>query len=289
VVYTILTLGSIGSLVHAIWDDIIIWHFTIGNTINFKTAVRLRRIIGGKRISMKYRRKPYGDVDLLMDTRYYLCDSLRCMNWAKLDLIRDLVETFPGYMSIVDRDGVTSPFQLACQFCRLDIVQCMVELDNNLMDLRDGRGNSPLHWACRNTTSGKHEVVNYLLEKRMSLVAETNMDGDLPIHVASDKVNDCHSTQKEYIDIVWCLLLAYPESLNRRIPAFGPIKCSESTTIDGLLDEDQSTFDSDDDSSSKITKSLYCNNYVIKKRSPSKKRKQSTDTETDNIDDKKNR
>ena len=56
----------------------------------------------------------------------------------------------------------------------------------------------------------------------MSLVTKTNMDGDLPIHLASDKVNWkllqgrrlTDGERPECIEVVLRLLLAYPECLN---------------------------------------------------------------------------
>jgi hypothetical protein len=203
-------------------DDRILWRITIGNRID---VYRAHEIYKGHWLDDSYRFV----VDVL-DIRYFLCDGLRRRD-TKLNTVKALVEMFPGYMSILDRDGSTSPFELACQFASADIVQYMVELDDKLVNVCDEGGDSPLHWACRRrapvlplgATSGSLEVVNYLLEKQMSLVTKTNMDGDLPIHLASDKVNYCYPGGRriltdgdwpECIEIVLRLLLAYPECLN---------------------------------------------------------------------------
>ena len=90
----------------------------------------------------------------------------------------------------------------------------MIDFDAALMNVRDKRGNSPLHKACR---GGNFKAVPYLLEKQMSLVTETNIDGDLPIHLASDELKSIYrhpEYQPRIIEIVWRLLLAYPDCLN---------------------------------------------------------------------------
>ena len=100
----------------------------------------------------------------------------------------------------------------------------MVELDEKRIDYVDDRGNTPLHWVCQSgRTFGNLEVVNYLLEKQMSLVTIPNKNGDLPIHVASDNMKKAYVPAKspswrryeaERIEIVWRLLLAYPDCLS---------------------------------------------------------------------------
>ena len=153
----------------------------------------------------------------------------------KLSGVKSLLEAFPGYLHLPDRDGM-SPFEIACQFASVGIVQYMAELDGKLVEYVDGRGNTPLHWACRrkprvkpSLSHGSYQgldVVNYLLEKQMSLVTVANKDGDLPIHLASYSMKNptphrvgrakwnWNTSEPERIEIVWRLLLAYPECLN---------------------------------------------------------------------------
>ena len=204
-------------LVNAIRVDRIIWHATMGNRIDLDTADQIYSItifyknMDSRRYNIEDRLNANVDIS---EIRFFLCDGLRRQD-MRLGNVKSLLEAFPGYLYLPDRGGM-SPFELACQFAYVDIVQYMVELDENLLNSRDDRGNTPLHWVCRNTTSGSLKLVNCLLKKRMSLVAIPNKNGDLPIHVASDVSN--HSTDRVYypecIEVVWCLLLAYPECLN---------------------------------------------------------------------------
>ena len=124
-----------------------------------------------------------------------------------IDAVKDLVDLFPGYMAICDRDG-SSPLQLACQFTSPTIVQYFIELDDTLLNNWDEKGNTAMHWACRH---GNYQVVHYILRNHMSMVTKANSDGDLPIHLACDYVNENEQTAS--IEEVFRLLLAYPESL----------------------------------------------------------------------------
>ena len=91
-------------------------------------------------------------------------------------------------MYILDRDGVTTSFELALQFANADIVQYMLELNDDINNYADS---TILHWACHRKYDSL-KLVKYLLEKQMQLVTNTtNRKGELPIHVACDTVNNC--------------------------------------------------------------------------------------------------
>ena len=199
IVYCVLLVICIAGSIGAFVTDKLLWHITIGNRISVNRACQLTSVY-----------MPY-NVDVL-DSRYLLCDGLRSGK-ISFQSSKALLEIFPGYLYLPDRDGSTSPFQLACQ-CSSLAVQYMVQLDENLLNDRDDRGNTPLHWACG---CGCSTVVRYLLGKEMSLVTETNMDGDLPIHLASEELNRCSNKSRSEIpcmEIVWRLLLAYPDCLS---------------------------------------------------------------------------
>jgi len=145
-----------------------------------------------------------------LEMQFFFCDALRKV-YTKLHTIKELLEAYPRYMYILDRDGVTTSFELALQFANSDIVQYMLELNDDINNYADS---TILHWACHRKYDSL-KLVKYLLEKQMKLVTNTNRKGELPIHVACDTVNNCSlKYQPEAIEIVWRLLLAYPECLS---------------------------------------------------------------------------
>ena len=228
-------LVSILHLFLAFKKDRLLWCITIGNRIDIEKAHRL------KRVAFESTGPFYSDHNIdILDIRYFLCDGLRRDIPIKLNSVKSLLGVFPDYMNIHDRDGM-SPFELACQFASVDLVQYMVEIDEKSICYVDDRGNTPLHWACQSgRTYLSIKVVNYLLEKQMSLVTVANKDGDLPIHVASDNVKELNvidysskqrrgssrvtpmqryseyrrASEPQRIEIVLRLLLAYPDCLN---------------------------------------------------------------------------
>lgn len=210
-VYYVFALFSILVLIIAFEVDILLWRITFGNRIDIDKTHTIHGI------TTEYR--PYGEVDV-WDIRYFLCDVLR-RDYTELHTVKELLEVHPAYLEILDRDGM-SPFEIACQFASADIIQYMLDLDDKVVDYVDDMGNTHLHWACQRRTYDGPKVVSYLLEKRMSLVTVANKNGDLPIHLASDTVNICcyprrrlaDPGQQEWIEIVWRLLLAYPDCLN---------------------------------------------------------------------------
>jgi len=224
-VYYALSLNSILKLFLAFKTDIILWRITIGDRISVDDAHKICTAVNKER----YPRRRKMDV---LDIRYFLCDGLR--RGFKMNTIKALLQIYPDYINILDRDESKTPFELACRFSSSDIVQYMVELDDTLLDHWDEQGNTPLHWACQRRTFGNLkvviiywgglDVVNYLLEKQMSLVTVANKDGDLPIHLTSDNIKECCVPAKrreeikryeaERVAIVWRLLLAYPDCLN---------------------------------------------------------------------------
>ena len=254
VVYSTLTVLLISDSIQAFQDDINLWNITVGNGIGEDTAYEIYEIVDRSKPG------PPRKADVL-DIKYSLCDILKrrymrpvsaIPNDARLQLrnVKSLLELYPEYMSILDRDGVTTPFELACHYSSVDVVQYMIELDEKLLESRDEQGNTPLHWACQNTTSGcvdivqylldldcslinicdkrgntplhrasQHgcsTIVGYLLEKHLPLVTVANKDGDLPIHLASDEMTRSSKRKrhdKPCNEIVFLLLQANPECL----------------------------------------------------------------------------
>jgi len=158
VVYSTLAVIFIAGSFIAFQDDRLLWHVTFGYRIDEDTAYDIYETVD---LSRRPHLGPH-KTDVL-DIRYFLCDSLRRRYIIPNSRVKDLLEIFPDFMSILDRDGLTTPFELACHYSSVDIVQYMVELDEKLLESRDELGNTPLHWACQNTTSGCVDIVQYML------------------------------------------------------------------------------------------------------------------------------
>jgi len=212
IVYIIFSVSGMVGLMKAFEEDRMLWRITIGRRLSVNEAVRIYDIVMNNRPDGWWQ----ADGDWLpqcnsLDMRYMMCDALR-KDYTKLHTVNELLKVCPAYVCIRDRDGVTTPFELACQFASPDIILFMINKHDGVPNYWD---TTKLHIACRRETPGSLKLVNYILEKRMSLVTNTNKDGDLPIHVACDTVNKCSlEYQPEAIEIVWRLLLAYPECLS---------------------------------------------------------------------------
>jgi len=133
-----------------------------------------------------------------------LCCALK--DNASLGSIKLLVQSLRSI-------GHTNSFPLntACEFSSVKVVRYLVDLDS--VPVERLASLQLLHVACRGGNLG---VIKYFLDYHVSLIAsaEVNENGELPIHLlcaAGKDVVDCDS--KEYIDIIWRMLLASPEAL----------------------------------------------------------------------------
>ena len=131
-------------------------------------------------------------------------------NNACLGSIKLLVKGNPSALRVIDYSGLF-PLHIACEFSMADVLQFLVELNDTCLNHCDENKNSPLHYACR---GGNCSTVKYLLERHAPSVSERNADNKLPIHLLcesdTEKVDhDC----PEFIEAIWCLLLAYPETV----------------------------------------------------------------------------
>ena len=103
--------------------------------------------------------------------------------------------------------------QLACESCSLGVVKYLIGIIGECSSLCDGDDNYLLHYACR---GGNVDVVRYLLEKgHLRAVSVKNKDEKLPIDLfnefVQESMNDEHDVK--YVDIIWHLLLADPETI----------------------------------------------------------------------------
>jgi len=126
---------------------------------------------------------------------------------ASLGSIKLLLQGNPSAVQVSDRKGVY-PLHLACEFSSVGVVHCLIgKLDVSMLDHIDGNGDTILHRACR---GGNSVVVNYLLKTNASLVSIADSQNRLPIHLFCETDND-ERESPEYVETVWCLLLASPE------------------------------------------------------------------------------
>eukprot|EP00956_Cyclotella_meneghiniana_P030801 scaffold78695_cov23-Cyclotella_meneghiniana.AAC.2 len=133
-------------------------------------------------------------------------------NNAPLGSIKLLVKGNPDAINLAEPDGLL-PLQLACKSCSLGVVKCLTEIIGECSSLRDGNDNYLLHYACR---GGNTDVVRHLLETgNLRAVSVKNNDEKLPIDLfnefVQESMNDEHDVK--YVDIIWHLLLADPETI----------------------------------------------------------------------------
>eukprot|EP00956_Cyclotella_meneghiniana_P015399 scaffold23547_cov59-Cyclotella_meneghiniana.AAC.1 len=134
-------------------------------------------------------------------------------NNAPLGAIKLLVNSNPDAIHVSDNNGLL-PIQMACKSCSVGVVSYL----NNLVgdewwSICDDKGNYLLHHAC---CGGNVDVVKYILkEGQIVLVSEKNKDEKLPIHLFNEFVKGRRNKKNDikYVETIWHLLLADPETL----------------------------------------------------------------------------
>ena len=212
--YVLLLLASLWGFMKAFEEDWMLWRITIGRRLSVSEATSIYDIVMHNRPANWWEEGGGGQPQRnTLEMRFFFVDVLR-RDYTNLDTVKELLDVYPAYLDILDRDGVTTPFELACQFASADIVLHMLGLTNDI-DINKLTGSEKLHLACGRGTAGSLKVVNHVLDFHPYLVTVPNKDGDLPIHVAGDTVNTCPvKYQPECTEILWRLLLAYPECLS---------------------------------------------------------------------------
>ena len=127
---------------------------------------------------------------------------------ACLGAIKLLIKGNPSALRVVGNNWVL-PLHIACEFSSVGVLQHITGLSAASLHTRDLEGNSPLHYACQGGNLG---VVKYLLEQHVPSVLEPNSSGKLPVHLLWDS-NRVDRDSVEYVDAVWRLLLAHPETV----------------------------------------------------------------------------
>eukprot|EP00956_Cyclotella_meneghiniana_P030443 scaffold76682_cov82-Cyclotella_meneghiniana.AAC.3 len=129
-----------------------------------------------------------------------------------LGSIKLLLKGNPDAFNVAEPDGLL-PLQLACESCSLGVVKYLTGIIGECSSLCDGDDNYLLHYACR---GGNVDVVRYLLEKgHLRAVSVKNRDEKLPIDLLNEFVRKNQSEEHDvkYVDIIWHLLLADPETI----------------------------------------------------------------------------
>jgi len=132
-------------------------------------------------------------------------------NNATLGSIKLLVKGNPSAVRIFDNSGKIA-LHMACQYHdSTSVVQFMLSLDETILDTVDKTGNTALHYACR---GAKYDTIALLLKKYDAVsVSKRNAHGKLPIDLLFDNMMVKDRESNEYIESVFRLLTAYPETL----------------------------------------------------------------------------
>ena len=72
-----------------------------------------------------------------------------------------------------------------------DVVEHLIGIDSDLLDSRDDKGDTALHYACRERN---YKVAKYLLNRHMQLVTKRNTQGDLPVYLLGGSGEDGSNT-----------------------------------------------------------------------------------------------
>ncbi len=129
---------------------------------------------------------------------------------ATLGAIKLLVRANPSALRVADRFRTSFPLHIACKYSSTDVVRYLLKLDATFVNHCDANKDTPLHYACRGVNCG---VVKLLLESDPSSVSERNVDGKLPFHLICETENQAERDSIVYVDAIWRLLLAHPQTV----------------------------------------------------------------------------
>jgi ankyrin repeat protein len=129
----------------------------------------------------------------------------------RLGAVKLIVNGNPSAFQATTTDNHCSlPLHMACLYGDVAVVDYLVELDDSSLGQSDGTGDTPLHYACH---GGNLPVINALLEKQPRPVSQPDADEKLPIHLLWESAEGIDNESAEYMETVWRLLRAYPETL----------------------------------------------------------------------------
>ena len=132
-------------------------------------------------------------------------------NNVRLGSIKLLVKSNPSSIRSFDDSGVI-PLHVACRYhSSVSVVRYMISLAGVTLDTIDRQGNTALRYAC---LGAKYETIALLLESYdAASVSKRNTQKKLPIDLLWESNQVVDREDVEYIDSVFWLLKAYPETL----------------------------------------------------------------------------
>jgi len=129
---------------------------------------------------------------------------------VRLGSIKLLVKGNPSAIRTFDRSGVI-PLHVACRYHDSTVAQYLVGLDTTTLDAVDREGNTALHCAC---LGAEFDTIALLLDKYDAVsVSKRNAQKKLPIDILWDSNAVVDRDSVEYMDSVFRLLKAYPETV----------------------------------------------------------------------------
>ncbi len=143
-----------------------------------------------------------------------------------LGSIKLLVKGNPAAIYFHDKNGAL-PLHLACQHHHsASVVQYLLGLDTETLDFLDMDGNTPIHYACQ---GGRYDNIALILDEyNGASVSTVNLRNKLPIDLLweseavikrrrfiGEQMYSCARESTDYLDAMFRLLKAYPDSLGR--------------------------------------------------------------------------
>jgi len=108
---------------------------------------------------------------------------IACSLHAPLDVVRTIVEEYPGCLSVKESSFQRLPLHVACQFsASVDVIDYLAREYAAGTSEPDVLGRLPIHYACSNGAS--LEVIQALLRANPSSTVGADINGWLPLHVA---------------------------------------------------------------------------------------------------------
>lgn len=108
---------------------------------------------------------------------------IACSLHAPLDVIRSIVEEYPGCLSVKESTFQRLPLHVACQFsASADVIEFLAREYAAGTSEPDVLGRLPIHYACSN--GAPLDVVRALLRVNPSSTVGADINGWLPLHVA---------------------------------------------------------------------------------------------------------